>query len=325
MVPALHPRAVAAAIAVTLLTAACGGGTKAPAARSPTAPAPRSCAPPVPRDLAAPGPFPVRTASARVQRALTTTSGVRHIDPTAWFPAAAAAAGSPCRFPLILLSHGVNGKPTNYTRLAAHLASEGFVVLGPHHVDHVPGGDEEVERVDDLRFLLAHLPAIARRFAPGLPAHVDTARIGAVGHSFGAHTVAQLAAQDPRVKAAMVMAGGADAATAQTIRAATLVLAGANDHLVPFPLVQRFEQSLPRTTPHGLAVIAGAGHTAFSDKCVAAHACGILQRLGTALFLTYLDRRTTAAAALDPSRLHDPRVRLTTVGIPPRSMSGAGG
>jgi hypothetical protein len=51
---------------------------------------------------------------------------------------------------------------------------------------------------------------------------------------------------------------------------------------------------------------------------VAAKSCGTVQRLATALFLTYLDDRPAAGATLDPARNHDPRNTLTTVGMPPR-------
>jgi predicted dienelactone hydrolase len=251
------------------------------------------------------------------QRPSSTTKGIRHIDPVVWYPLLPGVAHPHCRFPLIIISHGVNGKPTSYAYLAARLASEGFVVIGPHHGDQRSGGDEALERLKDMTFLLADLRSIADRVAPGLARRIDRRRIGVIGHSFGAHTVAQLAARDPQVKAAMIMAGGGDPATAASIHAPTLVVTSPDDRLVPVSFMERFFRSLPRSTPRGLMLIAGVPHTGFSRNCAASHACGILQRAATALFLTYLDDRRGAAGPIDPARPHSPRVSLTTDGMPP--------
>jgi predicted dienelactone hydrolase len=122
---------------------------------------------------------------------------VRHIDPTAWFP----APGRGCRFALILFSHGANGKPADDGPLLAHLASEGFVVVAPLHLDRGARGDEAAERVADVTYLLGHLSRL------GLPREIDARRVGVAGHSFGAFVASQEAESDRRIRAALVLAG----------------------------------------------------------------------------------------------------------------------
>lgn len=318
---ALSARSVTRAVSVAAVAtvAGCGGGA-APSSHSPAGVAARAGVPAnrcvaLPRDLGAPGPYAVRRARAPLARQSAVSRGPRRVDPTAWYPAAGAPRG--CRFPLILFSHGHNGSAAGCSRLCSHLASEGFVVLAPLHADRrTRPAAQGPERVEDLLFLLDHLPAVWRRLAPGLAGRVDGRAIGVAGHSFGGRTAAELASQDRRVKALMTMAGGADRASTALIRAPTLMVAGGADPVDPARLSEASARALPRTTPHALLVVADAGHGAFTDGCAAAALCPIVQRTATALFFTYLAHRGGATAPLDPARVHDARLRLTTLGMP---------
>jgi dienelactone hydrolase len=167
-----------------------------------------------------------------------------------------------------------------------------------------------------VRYLLDHLDAVASRLAPALRGRLDARAVGGLGHSFGGYAVSALAARDGRVKALMVMAGGTDPGTAQRIRVPTLALAGGRDHLIPVSRVQAFEAAIPASIPHGLLVIADSGHTGF--RCDTPAICEVLERSASALFLTYLAGLRDAAWPLDPARVDDARVKLTTVGMPPR-------
>jgi predicted dienelactone hydrolase len=239
-----------------------------------------------------------------------------------WFPraaaaAAAAAAAPACRYDLILLSHGVSSSPDRYAVLAVHLASQGFVVLGPHHLDGASRGfDEGTERVDDLSYLLDHLDGVLQRLAPRLRGRVNGRAVGVAGHSFGAFTGAALTARDSRVKAAMIMAGGSDPSEAAAIKVPTLAVAGGADPLVPIERVRGFADAIPATTPHAFAVIAGAGHTAYGNRCVNFGTCAIVARTASAMFLTYLAGVPGASGPLEPPH-PSPRVTITAVGMPP--------
>jgi predicted dienelactone hydrolase len=315
---------VVAAAALALTATGCGGGRPsrpAAAATAPVAGTPSAAEPgvnrcvAVTRDLAAPGPYAVRRAAATLARRSAVARGPRRIDPTVWYPAGRPPRG--CRFPLILFSHGNNGSPSGCSMLCSHLATHGFVVLAPTHPDRRTRRPAQgTERVEDLFFLLAHLPAVWRRLAPRLAGRVDGRAVGVAGHSFGGRTGTELASQDDRVKVLMAMAGGADDASTALVHAPTLMVAGGADTVDPPRLSAASYRALPRATPRALLVVAGAGHGAFVDGCAAARVCPVMRRAAAALFITYLGHRRDASAPLDPARLDDPRLRLTTAGMP---------
>jgi predicted dienelactone hydrolase len=254
-----------------------GGGAHPKAAVAAAVPHNRCVAAPS-GDLAVRGSYAVRRRVLRASRRSVITRARRRIDPIAWFPARREG----CRAPLVLVSHGHNGSPAGCERLCGHLASQGFVVVAPLHADRgTPLRLQAPERVDDLTFVLDHLG----RFSP-VP--VDRGAIGVAGHSFGGRTAVELAAQDPRIKAVLTMAGGADRPTTATVTAPTLMLAGGADTVDPPELSLRSGRALPRTTPHRVQVVPGAGHGAFTDRCVAAGTCRVVARAASGWFLRYL-------------------------------------
>jgi predicted dienelactone hydrolase len=297
-------------VAAGLGVAGCGGSSHAHASSAPpTGPCGRTLS----ADLGAPGPYRVDSAHLRLTRRATTSAQVRHIDPTAWFP---AGGRSGCRFAVIVFSHGANGRPQDYQLLVQHLASDGFVVLAPQHPDRGAQGDERTERVADVTYLLDHLSAIAARLAPGLDARLDASRIGIAGHSFGGFVAAYEAVHERRVGAALVMAGGLRSADAARTRVPVLAMAGGTDTLIPAAGVRDYVSRLPASRPHAYLEIAGADHGAYGDHCVAEDTCGIVGAYASALFLTYLDHIRGADALLDPRKPHPDRVRLQTVRMP---------
>lgn len=135
--------------------------------------------------------------------------------------------------PVILLSHG-HGASTylssmrGYNPLAEFYAAHGFVVIQPTHQSSKalgldPKGPEGPlfwrSRAQDLRFIIDNLEKVETA-VPGLGGRVDRSRIGGVGHSMGAHTVAMLAGMrvldpvdgkewdltDPRMKTGVLLA-----------------------------------------------------------------------------------------------------------------------
>jgi dienelactone hydrolase len=139
--------------------------------------------------------------------------------------------------PLVVFSHGIGGSRLGYSYLGRHLASHGWACL---HVQHVgsdralwwgnpftlvsrlrqaAGESEAVERVRDLRFALDRLldPALSHPVVGCPAALIDTQRIVAAGHSYGANTTllatgARVARgqqvydfHDPRYRAAILL------------------------------------------------------------------------------------------------------------------------
>jgi dienelactone hydrolase len=240
-------------IVTLVLLAGCGGGA-APHAAAP----PNRCA----------GSYEAHRERSALVRDAATPGARRRLDPVAWYPVERG-----CRFPLIVFSHGHYGSPAACERLCSRLASRGFVVVGLRHADRAtPRRLQGPERVEDVLFLLDHLPAVARGAGP----------LGVFGHSFGGRTAAEVASQDPRVRALVTMAGGADRASTALIRAPTLMVAGGADTVDPPGLSEASVRALPRGTPHALLVVPDAGHgdllrSSVVERRVAAHFAAYLR------------------------------------------------
>jgi len=241
-------------IVTLVLLAGCGGGA-----------APHAAAPP---DRCDAGRYEVVRAHSALVRDGATPGVRRRLDPVAWYPVRRG-----CRFPLLVFSHGHNGSPTACERLCSRLASRGFVVVGLRHADRAtPRRLQGPERVEDVLFLLDHLPVVARGAGP----------LGVFGHSFGGRTAAEVASQDDRVRALVTMAGGADRASTALIRAPTLMVAGEADTVDPPALSEASVRALPRSTPHALLVVPGASHgdllrSPLVERRVAAHFAAYLR------------------------------------------------
>lgn len=164
--------------------------------------------------------------------------------------------------PVILFSHGLGGSVEAGTLFAQEWARAGFLVV---HVQH-PGSDRSVwQRQPDglgklkaaaggrqLQDRVTDMGKVADAVAAGMKVGAcnlgqgDAARMGAAGHSFGAHTVLALAGQDfgprgaagrnPRFRAVAAlspMSPGTDAANAPAafggIRIPVLTATGSAD------------------------------------------------------------------------------------------------
>jgi predicted dienelactone hydrolase len=228
----------------------------------------------------------VRSAHISATRRATTSTQIRHYDPMAWYP---VGASSSCRFPLIVFSPGANSRPIGYAPLLSHLASAGFVVIGVLPMDQTARGDEGTERLKDVTYLLDHLRPLARRLSPNLAAELDATRVGIAGHSFGAFVAAQEAVSDPRIRAALVMAGPLRPGNASATRVPVLAMAGAKDTAVPARLVREYYDQLPKSVPHSFVLVPNGPHGAYGKNCATYRTCGFVESHATAFFRRYLD------------------------------------
>ena len=143
-------------------------------------------------DRLVPGPGPVGRA----------TGGVR-----------APAAG---RFPVVLFSHGLGGRPADYERLLAGWAAAGFVVAAPAY-PHTSRGAADYNVLDvlnqpaDASYVLTQVLALNGRAGDPLRGQLATDRVAAAGHSAGGMTTVGLftTARDERLDAGIVFAGSA--------------------------------------------------------------------------------------------------------------------
>jgi hypothetical protein len=144
--------------------------------------------------------------------------------------------------PVILFAHGFGSSMIGYDPLVEFWSANGFVVIQPTFADSktllgIPDATHQDainaylqnpkakhiwrQRVVDMKFILDQLNDIEDR-VPDLSGKLDSSRIAAIGHSFGAHTVGMLLGarvispgglleedmSDKRVKAAVLLSAG---------------------------------------------------------------------------------------------------------------------
>ncbi|WP_338461242.1 alpha/beta fold hydrolase [Synechococcus elongatus IITB7] len=104
--------------------------------------------------------------------------------------------------PLVIISHGLGEDRGNFAYLAQFLASHGFVVVLPEHLNsssrqfasaaagfaNPPGPQEAIDRPQDIRFVLDRLV-----LEPQWRNRVNIRRVAVIGHSYGGVTALMLA------------------------------------------------------------------------------------------------------------------------------------
>lgn len=235
----------------------------------------------------------------------------RTLPTTIYYPATGAPSGDATAdappatgggpYPLVVFAHGFAATPEIYTALLTHWASAGYVVAAPTFPlssGRSPCGaiaGDVVNQPEDMSFVVTSMLA-ASRSDPALDGMVDRKAIGAAGHSNGGGTtyglVANTRLRDPRVRAAVVLAG-----TTQpypkgrydfTKAPPLLIVHGTDDSLIPYArAVDAFNQA---RGPKGILTIAGGDHG--SPASVAAY------RATTDMFEAYLRGDSAAASRL---------------------------
>ena len=121
------------------------------------------------------------------------TADGRDVPLTLMMPATAG------QYPMIAFSHGAFASPTRYRAMLEPIAAAGYIVIAPMHVDSEefdrddkPSRDETwLTRNEDFELSL-NPPAEVLAELSGAGFQVDTTRVIAMGHSYGA-LIAQLA------------------------------------------------------------------------------------------------------------------------------------
>ncbi len=203
-------------------------------------------------------------------------------------------------FPVVLYSHGFGSYPEYSANLLAHLASWGFVVAAPDHVSRnlAAAATNSVQQGDaDVADLRSTLDLVRRESGAGgrVAGAVDLDHVAAEGHSAGGSAAAQLAYDDgidtfiglaPASPLDLSSSGGVDqaaldAAYAQKAPPAkpSLIIAGERDGVIPLASIRSEYAWL--ATPKRFAVLANAGHNAFTDLCAPIRAQGGLSQLSS--------------------------------------------
>ncbi|MER5453335.1 chlorophyllase [Micromonospora sp. NPDC002389] len=184
-----------------------------------SAPAGVTSAPAIPA-----GSAPEQTFAVGVRQLKLNRDGNRPLPVTVWYPAAGRAGGKPQssadaaegRFPVVMFSHGLGGRPADYQALLTRWAAAGFVVAAPTFPNtSKAGGDNNVLDVlnqpADVSYALTEVLALDARDGDVLRGRLATDRVAAAGHSAGGVTTIGLftAGRDERLAAGIVFAGTA--------------------------------------------------------------------------------------------------------------------
>jgi pimeloyl-ACP methyl ester carboxylesterase len=174
------------------------------------------------------------------------------------------------KLPLVLFSHGFGGFRSQSVDLTTHLASRGYVVVAPDHAgrglyDVAPCLLNPAAGTCNLSFANNDVGDLTTVLDWALTAPdaigdlVDPEQIGVFGHSAGGMASVAFTNAEPRVDAALPMAGAAEF----TRDLPSLVFGGSCDGVVT-------EESLLPTGPsasEGYLALVDGGHMAFSDLC----------------------------------------------------------
>ncbi|MDG4833138.1 chlorophyllase [Solwaraspora sp. WMMD1047] len=218
-----HPTAVAAAalIALGLAVAGCSPAPdRSPNGTGPTTAAPTGTAGPATPSTGPATPPAGRAPAERFDtatRQLEFTRGEnRPLDVTVWYPVGVGGDVARGRFPVVLFSHGLGGRPADYRTLLSGWAAAGFVVAAPSY-PHTSRGVADFQLLDvinqpaDASHVLTGLLALDDRAGDPFQGHLDPERVAAAGHSAGGVTTIGLftAGRDDRLDAGIVLAGSA--------------------------------------------------------------------------------------------------------------------
>jgi dienelactone hydrolase len=187
------------------------------------------------------------------------------------------AEGGP--YPLIVMSHGVNGHPDEYRETLPTWAAEGFVVAAPAFPlsnRDVPGGPSNavdvLDQPGDVSFVIDQVLALSADESSPLHGLVDPESVGVVGHSLGGATTWAVAyntaTRDERVDSAVVFAGLTIDMPGGTFDYGSglplLVLHGDADDV---PIEMDHDAYLAATSPKWFVTLLGATHVpAFTDE-----------------------------------------------------------
>jgi len=207
----------------------------------------------------------------------------RTLPTTVVYPAVGAAGSTTAQpdatpdtnggpYPLIVFAHGFGATAQTYQKLLEYLAGRGYVVAAPTFPlssDDSPCGaiaGDFVNQPEDESFVIDSVLQQSAAKAGPLAGLVDRTKIGAAGHSNGAVTtyglVANTKVRDPRVDAAVVMAGTLERYPTGRFdlehTPPLLLIHGVNDSLIPYEHgVDAFNRL---RGPKGLLTLTTGGH-----------------------------------------------------------------
>ena len=196
-------------------------------------------------------------------------------------------------FPVALFSHGVASFRDQSSALTSHLASWGFVVAAPDHLERglaaFVDGTFTFDSLGevDLRNTLDLMRAQAVAAAGPFEGRMDFTRIVATGHSMGAAAVLKIL-EDADVLAGVTWAGASPAQAGTPLTKPLTQISGTHVQIVVAGDARATFESID-TWPKGFVSILGAGHLAFTDLCLIGGDVGGVVPLALSLGVTVPD------------------------------------
>jgi dienelactone hydrolase len=173
--------------------------------------------------------------------------------------------------PVVVFSHGFGAYRYQSSFLTTHLASWGYVVVSTDHPSrtlktalNLRFGDDTSP--DQIRAMIAGLEALNEDASDPFSGRLDLSRVIVSGHSAGARTSGDVLADD--VFSGAILYGGGAVANVVPAGKPLFILGGDRDGIIPEANIRAFYDAIEG--PARYAMIADAGHLAFSDICVIA-------------------------------------------------------
>jgi hypothetical protein len=173
--------------------------------------------------------FTVNRARGVAARYPAPASSVRNLAIEIWYPAVNApkrssdtfwATALPGHFPLVVFAAGFDANPETYQPFLHAIAAQGFIVAAPVFpmeasiVGSAPAQRSNAEILNqmyDMSAVITQMQEYAKQRGNWLGTAMNPDKVGVIGHSDGAMTVAGMTMStsynDPRIDTAVIMAG----------------------------------------------------------------------------------------------------------------------
>nr|BFE63623.1 hypothetical protein GCM10020063_081490 [Dactylosporangium thailandense] len=207
------------------------------------------------------GKAPAQTFATTSSQFTFTRAG-RTLRTVVWYPKTAG------RYPLVLWSHGLHGSPEGYSGVTQKIAAAGFVVAAPAYPftndkANPFNQNDMVNQPADASAVITEVLKLDGQSGSPLAGRIDTAHVGAAGHSAGGYTTAGLlsgSTRDSRLKGAVVVSGGSMGGKFSGAATPVLFIHGDADATVPFSSGKSLFDNDP--WPKGLLTLIGGDHGA---------------------------------------------------------------
>lgn len=143
-------------------------------------------------------------------------------DKTVYYPK--SLSSSERKYPVIVWANGTGCPTASYNSLLTIFAEAGYIVVADNSTMTADG----TEQRDSIDYILEEAERAGSKFYQ----KVDTAKIGAAGHSQGGRSAVNAAQKDSRIRCVLSIAGASNAEEAGGLSTPIFFMTGTNDMVV---------------------------------------------------------------------------------------------